>query len=94
MKLNIKDKNSHKKAAQIVKEGGIAIVPTDTVYGFVADAFNMKAQKKIYKIKGRLYKKPLVIMAHKIECVQMLVDIPQNVLSIAKKFWPGQLTLI
>ena len=94
IKISSKDKNSHKKAAEIIKKGGVAVVPTETVYGFAADAFNIEAQRKIYKIKGRNFKKPLIAMTPDIEAVRMLVNIPEKALKIAKIFWPGQLTLI
>ncbi|MDR1196201.1 MAG: threonylcarbamoyl-AMP synthase [Endomicrobium sp.] len=94
IKISHKDKNAHKKAAEIVKSGGVAVVPTETVYGFAVDAFNIEAQKKIYKIKGRNFKKPLVVMTPDIESARILVEIPQKALMIAEKFWPGRLTLI
>lgn len=94
VKISRKDKDSHKKAAEIVRKGGVAVVPTETVYGFAADAFNIEAQKAIYKIKGRSFKKPLVVMTPDIESVRVLVDIPEKAFIIAEKFWPGQLTLI
>ncbi|MCA6070458.1 MAG: threonylcarbamoyl-AMP synthase [Endomicrobium sp.] len=94
LKISEKDDNSYKKTAEIIKTGGIAIVPTETVYGFAVDAFNMEAQKKIYKIKKRSLKKPLILMATNIDSVKLLVEIPKKALAIAKRFWPGQLTLI
>ena len=94
IKISHKDPNAHKAAAEVIKAGGVAVVPTETVYGFAADAFNIKAWKKIYEIKGRSFKKPLVVMTPDIESVRILVDIPEKALKIAKKFWPGQLTLI
>jgi L-threonylcarbamoyladenylate synthase len=94
IKISYKDENAYKKAAEVVKRGGIAVVPTETVYGFAVDAFNIEAQKMIYKIKGRNFKKPLVAMTPDIESARILVDIPQKALIIAKKFWPGRLTLI
>lgn len=94
LKVSSKDGSSHNKAAEIIKKGGVAVVPTETVYGFAADAFNIEAQKTIYKIKGRSFKKPLVVMTPDIESVRILVEIPEKALRIAQKFWPGQLTLI
>ncbi len=94
LRISSRDKMSHKKAAEVIKNGGIAIVPTDTVYGFAIDAFNIEAQKAVYKIKGRSYKKPFILMAPDIESVRILVEIPEKALKIAKRFWPGQLTLI
>ncbi|MCL1971759.1 MAG: L-threonylcarbamoyladenylate synthase [Endomicrobia bacterium] len=94
IKISHKDKNSHKQTAEIIKKGGVAVIPTETVYGFAADAFNIEAQRKVYKIKGRNFKKPLIAMTPDIESVRMLVEIPEKAFKIAKKFWPGQLTLI
>ena len=54
----------------------------------------MNAQKKIYKIKNRNLEKPLILMAPNIDSVKLLVDIPKKALAIAKRFWPGQLTVI
>jgi L-threonylcarbamoyladenylate synthase len=94
LKISLKEFDSYKKAAEIIKNGGVAIVPTETVYGFAVDAFNINAQKKIYKIKGRNLKKPLILMTPDIESAKVFVDIPQKAYEIAKRFWPGQLTLI
>jgi L-threonylcarbamoyladenylate synthase len=94
LKTSERDCNSYEKTAEIIKNGGIDIVPTETVYGFAVDAFNIKAQKAVYEIKGRSHKRPLILMTPDIESVKILVDIPQKALKIAKRFWPGQLTLI
>jgi L-threonylcarbamoyladenylate synthase len=94
LKISHKHKDAHKTASKIIKKGGVAVVPTETVYGFAVDAFNVDAQKAVYKIKGRAQKKPLIIMTADIESVKTLVEIPQKALKIAQKFWPGQLTLI
>ncbi|MDR0820354.1 MAG: threonylcarbamoyl-AMP synthase [Endomicrobium sp.] len=85
---------AHKKAAEVINSGGIAIVPTDTVYGFAVDAFNIEAQKAVYKIKSRSHKKPFILMAPDIESIRIFVEVPEKALKIAKRFWPGQLTLI
>jgi L-threonylcarbamoyladenylate synthase len=94
LRISSRDKMVHKRVAEIIKNGGIAIVPTDTVYGFAIDAFNIEAQKKVYKIKCRSHKKPFILMAPDIESIRILVEIPEKALKIAKRFWPGQLTLI
>jgi L-threonylcarbamoyladenylate synthase len=88
------EKDAHKKTAKTLKNGGVAVVPTETVYGFAVDAFNAAAREAVYAIKGRNLKKPLIIMTADIESVKTMVEIPEKALKIAKKFWPGQLTLI
>ncbi|MDR2708734.1 MAG: threonylcarbamoyl-AMP synthase [Elusimicrobiota bacterium] len=92
--ISVKEPNAHKKAAEIVKSGGIIICPTETVYGFAGGVFDDFARQKIYSIKGRNYKKPLVIMAGDINSVKILAEIPQKVFKLIKHFWPGRLTLI
>jgi L-threonylcarbamoyladenylate synthase len=94
LRILSKDKKAHIKTSQIIKNGGIAIVPTETAYGFAVDAFNVDAQKKVYKIKGRSQKKPLILMTKNLESAKPIIQIPQKALKIAEKFWPGQLTLI
>lgn len=94
LKISRNDKNAHIKAARTVKNGGVAVVPTETVYGFAADAFNIEARRKIYEIKGRSFKKPLILMIPDIESARILLEIPKKALKIAQKFWPGQLTLV
>jgi L-threonylcarbamoyladenylate synthase len=46
-------------AAEVIRRGGVAVIPFDTVYGFIADASNEKALLKIYKLKNRQLDKPL-----------------------------------
>jgi len=94
LRISSINKTAYKKATEVIKKGGIAIVPTETVYGFVVDAFNIEAQKSLYKIKNRDIKKPLIMMAYDIESVKVFVDISGKALRVAQKFWPGQLTLI
>lgn len=84
----------YKKTAHIILNGGVAIIPTDTVYGFAVNAFNLQAQKKIYTIKNRPINKPLILMTYNINIARIFVNITDTVLKLAKKFWPGQLTLI
>jgi L-threonylcarbamoyladenylate synthase len=83
-----------RRVSEIIKGGGIAVVPTDTVYGIAGSVFNIEAYKKIYSIKGRDYKKPLVVMTKNIDSVRTLAEIPDDNLKLIDHFWPGRLTLI
>jgi len=74
--------------------GGIVICPTDTVYGFLADATNKKSVEKIYKIKKRLRSKPLPIFISDIKMAKELAEIDEKQEKIFKKYWPGKYTLI
>lgn len=79
----------------ILENGGIAIIPTDTIYGLIGDATNEKVIKKIYKIKHREKTKPLLILISNIEMLNNYVENISNLeRKIIAKFWPGPLTII
>jgi len=83
-----------KKTSQIIKEGGIVIFPTDTVYGIGCNPYNEKAVKKIYEIKSREKIKALPVLAYSIDIVKKIVVIDKFTENILQKNWPGPLTLI
>lgn len=97
--INIKDGNYTKdkleEIAKIVKSGGIAIIPTDTVYGIVADALNENAVKKIYDLKQRDMSNPMSVL---VSDISMIKKITKNISSqeeeIINNFFPGALTII
>ena len=84
-----------KKAASIIENGGIAIVPAKFFYGLSADVFNANAVNKIFKIKKRAFNKPLLIL---IENKSLVSKFAKNINKTAKKlmanFWPGNITLV
>lgn len=81
-------------AAVLLKNGGIVICPTDTVYGFLADAQNKKAVEKIYKIKKRSRSKPLSLFVKDFAMAESLAEINQKQKKYIKKHWPGKYTFI
>ena len=81
-------------ASRMLKDGKVIIFPTDTVYGIGCDPYNTKAIKKIYEIKSRDISKPLPILVDSIDTAQSISDMNDISTSIAKKFWPGPLTII
>ena len=93
MKVNC-DKEGIETTTRIIKDGGIVVFPTDTVYGIGCDPFNQKAVDRIYKIKNRDKKKPLPILTHSINFATQIVEFNNCSEKIAKKFWPGPLTII
>ena len=88
------DKEGLEIASKIVKNGGIVVYPTDTVYGMGCDPYNKESVDKIYKIKGRAKTKPFPILAKSFEVASKIVEFDKNSKKIAEKFWPGPLTLI
>ncbi len=84
-----------KKAALIIKNGGIVAMPTETVYGLAADALNGDAVKKIFAAKGRPADNPLIVHISDISQIYPLVrEFPKKAQLLAEKFWPGPLTVI
>jgi len=77
-----------------IKNGGVIVCPTDTVYGFLADATNKKAVEKIFKIKKRPKKKPLAVFVKDIETAKKLAEISPAQEKILRKYWPGKYTFI
>jgi len=82
------------EAVRVLKNGGIVIYPTDTLYGLGADATKENAIKKVYKIKGREFKKPLSICVADLKQAKRFVKFDNYSLKIAKKFLPGPLTMV
>ncbi|MDE1862901.1 MAG: threonylcarbamoyl-AMP synthase [Thaumarchaeota archaeon] len=82
------------KASATIKNGGILIFPTDTVYGIGCDPFNQDAVRKIYKIKGREESKQLPVLGYSFSEVAKIAVFDDLSLRIASRFWPGPLTLV
>lgn len=82
-------------AAYIIKNGGLAAVPTETVYGLAANALSVKAVQKIFTAKGRPETKPVSIFVTGIKMAERFCEnIPESAYILAQKFWPGPLTVI
>lgn len=75
------------EAVNCIKNGEVVIFPTDTVYGFLADASNRKAVDKIYKIKKRPRSKPLAVFVRDLKMAKQLAEISKEQEKILKKYW-------
>lgn len=83
------------KAGEVLKKGGLVAFPTETVYGLGGDALNPESSKKIYAAKGRPSDNPLIVHVTNMEAIEKIVkEIPEDAVKLAKKFWPGPLTMI
>ncbi len=83
------------KAVSLLKKGEIVAFPTETVYGLGANAFDEIALKKIFLAKGRPQDNPLIIHISNITQLKEVVSfVPKEAKLLAKKFWPGPLTII
>lgn len=75
--------------------GGVAVFPTDTVYGIAASVFRPQAIRRIYRLKGRSYKKPFPFLVASVEQALALVEPPSKKLRhLLDKYWPGPLTVV
>lgn len=86
--------NPWQKAAEILKNGGVVIIPSDSSYGIAALAENIQAVVRVYSIKGREAGKPSLIIVGSTEQARELVEFTPLAEKLAKKFWPGGLTLV
>ena len=87
--------NSISQAAQIIKDGGLVAFPTETVYGLGANALNPFAVAKIFELKERPSFDPLIVHIASFEDLHILsTGICENVMRLAKHFWPGPLTIV
>ena len=82
------------KTFQVIENGGIAIFPTDTVYGLGCNPYNSSAVEKIYEIKSREKIKSLPVLAYSLEIVKEITRVDSFTEKIIEMYWPGPLTLI
>jgi tRNA threonylcarbamoyl adenosine modification protein (Sua5/YciO/YrdC/YwlC family) len=84
-----------KEAAHIISEGGLVIIPTETVYGIAADMMNVQAQARLYEIKQRPKDKPFaVLIEEKLRIEEFALRAPTSAYKLIEKFWPGPLTIV
>ena len=86
--------NGINHAYKIISQGGIAVFPTDTVYGIGCDPYNKKAVNKIYNIKSRSILKPFPVLTLSKKTAEEIVYFDEISEKLTKKFWPGPLTII
>jgi len=84
-----------REAADVMNNGGVIVFPTTCLYGLGADAFNVKAIERVFRIKERSHKKPLLVLIADARELEKLVQcIPPSARSIMKRFWPGCVTIV
>ncbi|MCL2142957.1 MAG: L-threonylcarbamoyladenylate synthase [Methanomassiliicoccaceae archaeon] len=83
-----------KEIARIIKEGGLIVYPSETVYGIGADIFNESAVKEVFISKNRPFDMPLSVGVSDIEMASSIAEIDDNASKLIKKFMPGPLTII
>ena len=92
---NETDYSKLKEPAGIIKNGGIVIFPTETVYGIGTNGLNEEAIKELYDIKQRPLNKPISLLVNSIDMINNIAkDITDLEYTLIKKFFPGPLTII
>lgn len=87
--------NEVEKAKQALEQGDLVGIPTETVYGLAANAFNPEAVARIFDAKNRPSFDPLIVhVANKKAARELVLNMPADAIKLAKKFWPGPLTLL
>ncbi len=87
--------NDVRRAAEILRAGGLVAFPTETVYGLGADASNAKAVARLYATKGRPADHPVIVhFASAGAAFSFARNVPKSAEALARRFWPGPLTLI
>ncbi len=83
------------RAAELIRGGGLVAFPTETVYGLGANALDAHAVDRIFWAKGRPSTSPLIVHVDSVEMARSLVlDWPASAETLARRFWPGPLTLV
>ena len=83
-----------KYAADQIRAGEVLGMPTDTFYGLAADPLNLRAVERVYEIKSRFRHKPLSLLIESVDQAEEMAFLPDFFHALAKRFWPGPLTLI
>lgn len=82
------------QAASVIKSGGLVAMPTETVYGLGADAYNAKAIARIFEAKNRPTFNPLISHIADYDFLPSYAETDGRITSLARHFWPGPLTFV
>jgi len=83
------------KAANVLRRGGLVAIPTDALYAIVADPFSLKAVGRVFTAKGRQPQRSLpLLVTDTMMAEELVTEMTQRFQMLARKFWPGPLTII
>lgn len=82
-------------AGDILIDGGVVVIPTETVYGLACNAMDESAVRRVFEIKGRPAENPLIVhLADAEQLDDVAVEIPELARKLAARYWPGPLTMV
>ena len=79
---------------RVLKNSGIVVLPTDTAYALGVDATNFSAVRKLYRLKGRSFRKPVHVIVASLAQAKKIAEFDRRAEKVFKKFLPGALTLV
>lgn len=83
------------EAGRLLASGEVVGIPTETVYGLAADAFNAQAALRVFAAKGRPADNPLIVHITDLsQLTELAAYVPDTAYKLAEKFWPGPMTLL
>ena len=83
------------RSVQILRDGGVIALPTDTLYGISANALDPEAAAKVFSVKDRGERSPLpIFVSDPVHLYKYGRDIPDTAIRLAEIFWPGKLTIV
>ncbi|HYM14790.1 MAG TPA: L-threonylcarbamoyladenylate synthase [Dehalococcoidia bacterium] len=88
------ENEQYHRAIDVLRQGGIVALPTDTVYGLVAVAADRAAVQRVYHAKVRDPAQPMPLFVASIEQAELIADLNDAARVLAGKFWPGALTIV
>lgn len=96
MKVVLCSDKSLEEVASTLNAGGVAVIPTDTVYGLAAHPSFPEAVERLYSIKGREKRKKIALLASDATAVEAFIGcaMPQKARELAERHWPGALTMV
>jgi L-threonylcarbamoyladenylate synthase len=79
----------------VLREGGLVVIPTETVYGLAGSIWSEEALARIFEVKGRPTENPLIVhIADIADLARLCTSVSSSAMVLAEKFWPGPLTLV
>lgn len=83
------------EVVEVLRSGGVAAIPTDTVYGLAANGLDESAAARVFEVKGRHERMPLPLLLAGVDDLSLCcTDVPDSIRVLAEAFWPGSLTLV
>ena len=83
-----------REAAKALKQGGIVVYPTDTLYGIGVNAFDESALARLRQLKARETKKPIAVMVPSVEHIGLYGKLTEDAKAMAEEHLPGALTIV